>query len=268
MWEQRRTRDRSMGDRRASRRPPRARSSRVDRRLRSKEGRTGSPTVRPPRRPVAGPAPRPGMGRTRRSRASRVRRGHRSELFLSRSPTPPPSRISSLTLNLRSRLVGIEQQLHRRTKRRPEREPDRPNVVGRPDGRPEGVGRRMLKEHRRSFVTPGPRQPRTQRPTSVPLTSGPKVHPTATHHGRGRRPPLEPTHRRRDLPAPRGAAHRRLGDQHRPSPAHRRGVSRLTRAALAGRSSCLVRARPRAGAASTFPVRELVRRRAGRCSSR
>jgi hypothetical protein len=198
-----------MGDRRASRRPPRARSSRVDRRLRSKEGRTGSPTVRPPRRPVAGPAPSPGMGRTRRSRAFLVRRGHRTELFLSRSPIPPPSRISSLTLNLRSRLARTGQQLHRRTKRRPERDPDRPNVVGRPDGRPERVGRRILKEHRRSFVTPGPRQPRTQRPTSVPLTSGPKGHPTATHHGRGRRPPLEPTHRREDLPAPRGAAHRR-----------------------------------------------------------
>ena len=162
------------------------------------------------------------MGRTRRSRVFRVRRGHRSELFLSRSPTPPPSRISGLTLNLRSRFARTGQQRHRRTQRRPERDPDRPNVVGRPDGRPVGVGRRMLKEQRRSFVNRGRRQPRTQRPTSVPLTSGPKVHPTATHHGRSRRPPLEPTHRRRDLPAPRGAAHRKLGDQHRPKPAHRR----------------------------------------------
>ena len=162
------------------------------------------------------------MGRTRRSRVFRVRRGHRSELFLSRSPTPPPSRISGLTLNLRSRFARTGQQRHRRTQRRPERDPDRPNVVGRPDGRPVGVGRRMLKEQRRSFVNRGRRQPRTQRPTSVPLTSGPKVHPTATHHGRSRRPPLEPTHRQRDLPAPRGAAHRKLGDQHRPKPAHRR----------------------------------------------
>ncbi len=85
-------------------------------------------------------------------------------------------------------------------------------------------------------------QPRTQRPTSVHLTIVRRSRPQreASREGLLRRPSA-PTRRRRGSPA---------SPERRPA---------------AGRSSRLTRARPRAGAASTFPIRELVRRRAG-CS--
>ena len=113
---------RAMGDRRASRRPRRTRSPSVDRRLRSKEARTGSPTPRPPRRPVAGPAPRPGVGRAPRSAGQQVKG----------VPGPPSPQVRAVpepatnpglkpdlqpNLNLRSRFARTEWRLHRRTQR-------------------------------------------------------------------------------------------------------------------------------------------------------
>ena len=89
------------------------------------------------------------------------------------------------------------------------------------DRRPVGLGRRELREHRRSFVSRGRRQPRTRRPTSVHLTIVPRLHPSARHHRRGPPPPLGLTHRRRGRSPPRGATLRRRGDLHRPSATHR-----------------------------------------------
>jgi hypothetical protein len=171
---------------------------------------------------------------TRRSRGRRPRRAHRSELFLSRRPAPAPSRTSSLTLNLRSRFGRMEQRLHRRTQSRPEREPGRPPVVRRLDRRSVALGRRVLQEHHRSFVNRGGRYPRTRRPTSVPLTLVPKFHRTATHHGRGRRPPPSATCRRRgDLGRPsairRGGLRLRLSATHpwRDLPPHPGAIHRM-----------------------------------------
>jgi hypothetical protein len=188
-------------------RMPRTRSSRM---------RRGRRTRRPGMR--RGPRGR----RAHRPRMRRGRRAHRSGLFLSLSPTVAQRRISSLTLNLRSRFARVQQRLHQRTDGGPEREPGRPTAIRRRDGRPGCLGRR--KQHRQAFSSRGRGQSRTQRPTPVPLTIVPTIHPTATRHGRDLPPPLDPTHRRRCLPAFSGGAPRSRGEPRRRSATHRWSV--------------------------------------------
>jgi hypothetical protein len=161
--------------------------------------------------------------RTRRPRMSRTRGVHRSGLFLGLSPTAAQRRISTLTLNLRSRLARVPQRLHQRTEDGPERDPDRPTAIRRRDGRPGSLGRRVPKQHRRAFSSGGRGQSRIQRPSPVPLTIVPTIHPTAIRHGRNFPPHLDPTHRRRCLPAFSGGAPRRRSDPRRLGVTLRRG---------------------------------------------
>ena len=189
--------------------------------------RARMPRARTPTMPRGRRTRRPGMRRgpwgrrAHRSRMRRTPRAHRSRLFLSLSPTAAQRRISSLTLNLRSRFARIEQRLHQRTEGGPEREPGRPTAIRRREGRPGRLGRRVRKQHR-AFSSRGRGQSRTQGLTPVPLTIVPTIHPTATRHGGNFPPHLDPTHRRKGLPVFSRAARRRRGDPRRPSATPRR----------------------------------------------